>query len=98
MENRDLYKQKYDAQLHEWTARIDLMKAQAEKLSANAKLEVKPHIDAAHSKLEAAKARMAEIAAATDEKLHEVVKDVDALWLDLKASAEGAFDAMKPHN
>ncbi len=97
MEKRDLYKQKYEAQLREWHAKLDGMKAQAEKLTAQAKLDVKPHLDAVHGKLDTAKARLNKIAGATNDKWDAVVKEVDHGWSDLKAAAEGAFDAIKRH-
>jgi len=97
METRELYKQKYEAQLREWHAKLDGMKAQAEKLTAQAKIDVKPHIDTAHAKFETAKAKLTEIAGATNEKWDAVVKDVDHAWNELKAAAEGAFDALKSH-
>ena len=56
METRELYRQKYEAQLHEWSAKIDVLKAQADKATAEAKLDAKPRLDALHAKLEAAKA------------------------------------------
>ena len=95
MNSRDLYKQKYEAQLHEWSAKLDGMKAQSEKLTAQAKLDVKPHLDAVHAKLNAAKTRLNEIAAATDDKWEEVAKNVDHAWGDLKSAATGAYDALK---
>ena len=95
MESRELYKQKYQAQLHEWSARLDLMKARAEKFTAQSKLDVKPHLDAAQSKLEDAKARLEKISEATDEKWDHVAKDIDHAWTDFKAAVEGAYDAMK---
>ncbi len=98
MESRELYKQKYEAQIHEWSARLDLLKARTEKLTVDAKLDVKPHVDAAHAKFDAAKAKLVEVASATDDKWDDVVKGVDHAWTDLKAAAEGAFDAMKKHD
>jgi uncharacterized coiled-coil DUF342 family protein len=97
MEKRELYKQKYEAQIREWTARLDGMKAQAEKMTAQAKLDVKPHLDAVHAKFETAKARLSEIKGATNDRWDAVVKDVDHAWSEVKAAAEGAFDAMKRH-
>lgn len=97
MEARELYKQKYEAQMHEWNAKLDLMKAQTEKLTVQAKLDVMPHVDAVHAKLDAAKAKLNEIAVATDDKWDDVVRGIDHAWSDLKAAAEGAYDAMKPH-
>jgi len=95
METRELYKQKYEAQLHEWSARLDVMKAQTEKLSAQAKLDAKPHLDAVHSKFNIAKAKLNEIATAADDKWHGVVTDVDHAWKEFKAAADGALDALK---
>lgn len=95
METRELYKQKYQAQIHEWTAKMDVLKAQGEKMTAQAKLDAKPGLDSLHSKLEIAKAKMHEIATATDEKWDEVKKSADHAWTDAKAAIEGAFDAVK---
>ena len=95
METRDLYKQKYQAQMHAWTARVDVIKAQSEKLTAQAKLDIKPHLDAVHAKLDAAKQTWDALTAATDERWDDVVKQVDHTWLDLKAATEGAYDALK---
>ena len=39
---RELYKQKYEAQLHEWSAKIEALSAHADKLTADAKLEAAP--------------------------------------------------------
>jgi hypothetical protein len=97
MESRELYRQKYEAQMHEWSARLDTMKAQTEKLTVQAKLDVKPHLDSVNTKFEAAKARLGEIADATDEKWNDLVSGVDHAWSELKAAAEGAHDAVKAH-
>jgi hypothetical protein len=95
METRELYKQKYQAQMHEWSAKLDGLKAQTEKLTAQAKLDVKPHIDAVHAKFDAAKAKLGTIAETTDDKWSDVVTEVDTAWNELKAAAEGAYDALK---
>ena len=95
MQSRELYKQKYQAQIHEWTAKFDTMKAQSEKLTAQAKLDVKPLVDAAHAKLASAKAKFDELAGTTDDKWDDVVKEASRTWSDLKAAAEGAADAVQ---
>jgi predicted nucleic acid-binding Zn-ribbon protein len=97
METRELYKQKYEAQMHEWSAKLDAMKAQTEKLTVQAKLDVKPHVDAVHAKFDAAKARVHEIASTTNDKWDDVVKGIDHAWTDLKSAAEGAYDALRRH-
>ncbi|CAN5254091.1 hypothetical protein BH09MYX1_BH09MYX1_67460 [soil metagenome] len=97
MKERDLYKQKYEAQLHEWSAKVDVMKAQSEKLSAQAKIDMKPKIDAVHANLALVKSKLSDIVSATDGKWNDMVKHVDATWDDFKAAVEGAHDAMTDH-
>ncbi len=97
METRELYKQKCEAQMHEWSAKLDSMKAASEKMTVQAKLDVKPKLDAVHASFEAAKARLAEIAEATDDRWDDVVKKVDHAWSEVKAASEGVYDAMKAH-
>lgn len=97
METRELYKQKYEAQMREWSARLETMKAQAEKLTAEAKLEVKPHVDSVQLKFDAAKAKLDLLATAADDKLQELGQEVDSGWSELKAAAGGAYDALRRH-
>ncbi len=94
METREIYKQKYQAQIHEWAAKLDVVKARAEKMSAQSKLDAKPRLDAMHEKLEAAKAKMHDIGAASDEKWEEVKTSIDHAWTDTKGAVEGAYDAV----
>jgi len=95
MNKRELYKQKCEAQIHEWNARLELLKAQAEKLSAQAKLDANPPIEALRAKLDAAKSRLDEIAGITDDKWDDFVRKIDHAWGELKSAAEGAFDTLK---
>jgi hypothetical protein len=97
METRELYKQKVEAQLHEWSARLETMRAQTEKLSAQAKLDVKPQLDKVHAKFDAAKAKLDKFGATTNANWNELVADVDHAWNEVKAAAEGALDALKHH-
>lgn len=97
MEARELYKQKYSAQIDEWGAKLDVVKAKFEQMGAQAKLDAKPGMDNVHSKFDAAKKKLDAIAEATDETWDQVVKEIDTAWEDFKASAEGAYDAIKDH-
>ncbi len=97
MEARDLYKEKFEAQIHEWSAKLDVLQARSEAMTAQAKLDVKPHLDAVQARLEAAKGKLATIAPATDDRWDDVTKEVESAWTDFKAAAGGAYDAMKRH-
>jgi hypothetical protein len=50
METRELYEAKYQAQIHERMAKLDVVKARAEKMSAQTKLDAKPRLDAMHTR------------------------------------------------
>jgi uncharacterized coiled-coil DUF342 family protein len=96
METRELYRQKYEAQIHEWSAKLEALIAHTDKLTAQAKLDAKPRLDAIHVKMEAAKAKLHEIAGATDEKWDEVKKGAEHAWHEVKGAVEGAYDVIKP--
>jgi len=95
METRELYRQKYEAQLKELGAKIEGMKAHASTLSAQAQLDMKPHVDAVQAQLTAAGAKLQEVADSTDDKWEEVKTHAEKSWHELKAAVEGAYDAMK---
>jgi hypothetical protein len=94
VDKRALYKQKYQAQIHEWKAKLDVMKAQGEKLSAQAMLDAKPRLDQVHAKLEAAKGALQGFAGVAEDKWDVTVKDAERIWLDFKSAAQGAHDAV----
>jgi ATP phosphoribosyltransferase regulatory subunit HisZ len=95
MDSRALYKQKYEAQLHEWKAELDGMLARSDKLAAQTKLDVKPKLDLVHAKLDAAKTKLNELGGVAHDKWDAAVKDADHVWHDLKSAAEGAYEALK---
>lgn len=97
METRELYRQKYEAQLHEWSAKIDVLKAQAEMMTVQAQLDMKPKLDVAHEKLESAKERLHDIAVAADDGWEGLKKTADHTWSDVIVAVEGALDLVKTH-
>lgn len=97
METRELYKEKAEARIHEFSAKLEELKAQGEKLSDKAKAEMKPHMDAIHAKIEAAKVALTKLSYATEEKWDEVVKEGDDLWNQLKLAVEHAAESLKTH-
>jgi hypothetical protein len=97
METREAYHQKYEAQLKEWSAKVDVLKAQADKATAQAKIDMAPRISAFQDKLTHARTKLSSIAAATDDKWDDIKKDADDAWHDLKSSVEGAFAALHSH-
>lgn len=97
MESRELYKDQAHARINDLSTKFEELKAQGEKLSDKAKAEMKPHIDAIHEKIEAAKVGLTKLSYATEEKWDEVVKEADDLWNQVKSAVESAGESLKSH-
>ena len=91
----ELYQQKYEAQMHEWSAKLEGLKARTELMTVQAKLDIKPSLDAVHDKYEAVKARFSELRDASSERWEEIVTDIDRAWDECKAAIEGAYRAIE---
>lgn len=84
MNEKELYQQKKQAQLDEWKAEVDKLKAKASGASADAQLEWNRQIEALEGKIENGKAKLAEVADASEDA-----------WESIKDGAESAWDSMK---
>jgi len=95
--NRDLYRQKYEAQLREWEAKVDEMRARADKLDAQARLDMRPHFDTVRTRCEAARSKLADIGEAAEDTWEDMKRNAEQAWNDFKGSVEGAYDAFRSH-
>jgi hypothetical protein len=93
---RELYRQKYAAQIHEWAAQLDLLRAQQQRMSAEARLTAQPHLDAFHQGLERARAKLSELGDATEETWEALMRGAEDFWSETKAALEGAADVVTP--
>jgi len=96
-ETRNLYRQKYEAQIREWNARVDEFKASTAKLGVQARLEMQPHVESVHKNYDVTRSRLRELAHAADDTWGELKRNAEHAWLDFKSSIEGAYDALKSH-
>ncbi len=95
MDSREAYKEKYEAQVKAWGAKVDALKARTEKAEPAAKIDLAPHVTGVEEKLDAAKAKLAHIGTATDEKWNDFRKDADKIWGDFERSVWSAFAMIK---
>ena len=56
-ETRQAYCQKYDAEIKQWEARLQNLKAESEKMSAEAKLAFMPHLKNADGAMSTARTK-----------------------------------------
>lgn len=90
MDDKALYQKKQQAQLDEYKAEIDKLKAKASKASANVQLEVNKQIRALETKLEEGRSKLSELAEATGEAWDELKSGVDNAWQSLKTGVRDA--------
>ena len=81
---KEAYQEKIEAELQEWNARINELKAMAANAKADAKIDMYSRIDNLRAKLEAAQAKLQELKQGGAEK-----------WESLKADTERGLDDLK---
>lgn len=84
MSEKHAYEKKLQARLDEWSAEIEILKAKADSLEADAQLEYQRRIDDLDAMREAA-----------SERLEELRNAGDDAWQDLKAGADEAWTRLE---
>jgi hypothetical protein len=84
MDDKKLYRQKKQAQLDEWNAQMEVLKAKSSGSSADLQIEMNKQIHQLDSKLDEGKRKLVE--------LDEVDRDA---WDSVKDGVENAWDSMK---
>lgn len=95
MKDRDLYLQKKQAQMDEWTAEIAKLKARASMASADVQLEMNKQIRVIESKFEENKTKLAEFAKAGEEAWESLKIGMDTAWTALKSGMSDAATKFK---
>jgi len=80
---KEAYEKKLQAQLDEWSAEIDRLKAKAESQEADVQLQYYKEIEELRS-----------LQAAANDKLLELKESSDDAWEDLKAGVDSARDSL----
>jgi nucleotide-binding universal stress UspA family protein len=90
-----VYERKIEAQLKEWGAQIDVLKAKAEKSKAEAKVAYLKQIEELRNKQESVKEKVHDLRASGDEAWEDVKKGVDNALTDLKKALKRAASRFK---
>ena len=89
MGRREVYQEKIEAQLKEWSAKINELKATAEKAAADKKIELHKMIDNLRAKKEQVQNNLNEIKAAGVETWEKLKDKTDKALDDVKTFWEG---------
>lgn len=89
LENRKAYESKLDAQLAQWDADLDVLKAKARRAEVDARVNYDKAIDALQRKHAEAGVHLVKLKAATDETWESVKAGTEKCWHELKAMFHG---------
>ena len=94
-QERKAFREKMEAQLREWNAKIDLLKAKADKAEADAKIEYHQRISELRKKRDILQVRLAEFRGASGEAWKSLKEGVQKAGEDLKTALETAIEKFK---
>lgn len=95
MNEKELYKQKFQAQLDEWKADIAKLKAKASGAKADTQIAMNKQLEALEHRLEDAQAKLSELADASEDAWGSVKNRVESAWSSLKSAISDAASKFK---
>jgi len=94
-DQRKAYEEKHDAQLKEWNAQIALLKAKAEKMTAEMKIEYYKAIESLQHKQGEAGIKLRELKASGDEAWEDMKAGLEKAWTEVKTAFHEATSKFK---
>ncbi|MDP2885217.1 MAG: coiled coil domain-containing protein [Ignavibacteria bacterium] len=95
MNEKELYKQKYRAQLDVWKADIVKLKAKALGTKADVQIEMDKHVKELDHRIQEASTKLSELAGASEDAWGSVKKGVASAWDSLKSAVSDATSRFK---
>lgn len=95
MNEKELYRQKQEAQLNQWKAELEKLKAQADEATADTQLEMKQKIDELEGRIEEGKSKMSQLAEASGEAWESAKGEVDDFVSRTKSAVNAAIEEFK---
>ncbi len=97
MSKKEEYQKKMEAQLKEWGAEIELLKAKTEKEGADLKIKYLEQINQLQQKQEQLKGKMEHLRESGSDAWEELKAGIDKAGLELKSSISEAMAKLKKH-
>ena len=95
MNKKQIYEDKLKAQLNEWDAKIDVLKAKADKAGTAAKADYYETIEDLKKKRNSAKEKLGELRAATDDAWEDLKDGLESAWSALGSAVKSATSRFK---
>jgi hypothetical protein len=84
VEKKETYQEKMDAQLKEWTAMLEELKAKAQQASVDATIQYQEQIELLRTKYDAAQAKLQELRTAGESAWEHLAADMENAWKELR--------------
>lgn len=95
MKNKKLFQQKKQAQLDEWSAELDKLKAKASNFSADAQLKANKLIKELKIKIEDGKKKLSELGSASEDSWESIKGGIETAWDSMKTAITDAVNKFK---
>lgn len=95
MEKKETYQEKMAAQLKEWNAMLEELKAKAQRASAGAKIQYQEQIELLRAKYDAAQAKLQELRTAGESAWEHLTVGMENAWKELKSAWDTAVAKLK---
>jgi uncharacterized coiled-coil DUF342 family protein len=95
MNDKELYTQKFSAQLDEWKAEADKLRARSKGASADMQLSMNKLLADLEDKIGAASAKLSDLSTASESAWDSLKKNVEEAWDGLKVSLHEAVAKFK---
>jgi hypothetical protein len=94
-DKRKAYEEKFEAQLKEWSADIDLLNAKADKTRAEVKIEYYKMIETLQGKQDGARMKLKELKTAGDDAWEDIKAGAENVWTEVKTAFQSAASRFK---
>ncbi len=95
LEDKNAFREKLEAQLKEWNAKIELLKSKAENARADARIEYSEDMEKLKARRDALKSKLAQLQSAGGEALESARKGAEKAAADLKNALDRAMSRFK---
>lgn len=95
MDTKKAYQEKMEAQIREWSAKMELLRAKADKTKAEAKIKYYEQIEELKEKQELAHLKLNELRGSKDEAWEELKAGFDKAWEELSEGFSRALSKFK---
>ncbi len=95
MDKKQVYQEKMEAQLKEWAAKIDELKAWADQAEAQQKLDYYEQVESLREKQDKARQKLEALRDAGEGAWEEIKAGVEMAWDDLSLAVDNAIMRFK---